>query len=418
MAIRIVMPALEMAQETGKLVSWRKQKGEKVAKGEILMEVETDKAVMEIESPGDGILAAVSVSVGEVVPVGKTIAWLVAPGEAVPQELTPTASARRMSTEPTQSAAVAGSAEPMADAGRLRIAPKARRLANEYGVDVSKVHGTGPRGAIHAADVMAYVEAAKSSAAPVAALPVAVSPATPALVSFAAAAETPEGETPSAIGRIMAERTTASWTTAPHIFLTREIDATALNAARQKHLPLIERERGVRPTHTDILVAITARVLLKHPRLNASWENGKIRYHKDVNMSIAVAVEDGVVATVIPNAHIAKLGDIAVQRRELTERAQTGRLRPSDIANGTFTISNAGMYNVDQFTAIVSLPQSAILAVGRIADRVVPVCGMIGIRPMLTVTVSVDHRVSSGSHAALFLNDLAEALQSPDAWLD
>jgi pyruvate dehydrogenase E2 component (dihydrolipoamide acetyltransferase) len=408
MAISVVMPALEMAQETGKFVAWRKQEGEKVAKGEILMEVETDKAVMEIESPGDGILAAVSVSVGEVVPVGKIIAWLVAPGEAVPQDLAPTASARRMSTEPTQSAAVAGSAEPAPDAGRLRIAPKARRLASEYGVDVSKVRGTGPQGAIHAADIMAYLEAAKSSSSPVAALPVADSPA----------AGTCELETPSAIGRIMAERTAASWTTAPHIFLTREIDATLLNAARQKHVPLIERERGVRPTHTDILVAITARVLLKHPRLNASWDSGKIRYHKHVNMSIAVAVEDGVVATVIPNAHIAKLGDIAVQRKELTERARTGRLRPSDIANGTFTISNAGMYNIDHFTAIVSLPQSAILAVGRIADRVVPVCGMIAIRPMLTVTVSVDHRVSSGSHAALFLNDLAEALQSPDTWLD
>ncbi len=414
MAISVVMPALEMAQETGKLVSWRKLEGEKVAKGEILMEVETDKAVMEIESPGDGTLAGVTAEAGAVLPVGATIAWLVAPGEAVPQGVGPTASARRMSAESAPPAAK--SVTPALDPGRLRMAPKARRLAQELGIDVSKVHGTGPRGAIHASDIVAFAEAAKRSSAPAAVS--AAAAVAPAPVGFAAAAEASELETPSAIGRIMAERTAASWTTAPHIFFTREIDATALNAARQKHLPLIEQERGVRPTHTDILMAIAARVLLKHPRINASWENGKIRYNKHVNMSVAIAVDDGVVAAVIPNAHVAKLGEIAVQRKELTERARSGRLRPSDIANGTFTISNAGMYNIDHFTAIVSLPQSAILAVGRIADRVVPVGGMIGIRPIMTVTVSVDHRVSSGSHAALFLNDLAEALQSPEAWLD
>ena len=131
-----------------------------------------------------------------------------------------------------------------------------------------------------------------------------------------------------------------------------------------------------------------------------------------------MAVRDGVVAAVIPNCHTAKLGEIAVQRKELSERARAGRLRPADLANGTFTISNAGMYDVDHFTALITPPQSAILAVGRIAEKVVPVCGMIGIRSMLTVTLSVDHRVSSGSHAALFLDDLAKALQTPDAWLD
>jgi len=407
MAMSVVMPALEMAQETGKLVSWRKQQGEKVVKGEILLEVETDKAVMEIESPGDGILAGIRVNAGAEVPVGETIAWLVAPGEAVPQELAPTASARRMSTEHAQvSAESVVSADPKPAAGPVRMAPKARRLAKEHEVDVSKLHGSGPGGEIVTADVMAYV--AKNSAAPMA-----------ASVPFglASAAQTLDVEVPSAIGRIMAERTVASWTTAPHIFFTKEIDATALNAARQQRLALIQ-QGGVRLTHTDLLVAVVARVLLKHPRINASWDDGKIRYNKHVNMSIAIAVQDGVVATVIPNAHIAKLGDIAVLRKELTERARSGRLRPSDIADGTFTISNAGMYNIDHFTAIVSLPQSAILAVGRIADRVVPVDGNIGIRPILTVTISVDHRVSSGSHAALFLNDLADALQAPDAWLD
>ena len=427
------MPALEMAQETGKLVAWRKREGDKVAKGEVLLEVETDKAVMEIESPGDGILAGVKANAGAVVPVGQTIAWLVKPGEAPPADSGPTATARHMSAETHSIAAAATAAaaapEPAKPTGPIRMSPKARRLAKEHGIDPSKVRGTGPTGEIVTADMMKFIEAGKGAAAASvmapapAARPAAVATAAPA--ASAATAVVPAGvesfaeiENPSAVGRIMAERTAASWTTVPHIFFTREIDATALNAVRQKYLPRIEQARGVRVTHTDVLTAIVARVLLKHPRVNASWINGGIRCNANVNIALAMAVRDGVVATVLPNSHTAKLGDIAVLRKELSERARAGRLRPADLANGTFTISNAGMYDIDQFTAIITPPQSAILAVGRIAEKVVPVCGMIGVRPMLTVTLSVDHRVSSGSHAALFLDDLAKALQTPDAWLD
>lgn len=420
MAISVVMPALEMAQETGKLVAWRKREGEKVTKGEPLLEVETDKAVMEIESPGDGILAGVKANAGAVVPVGQTIAWLVKPGEAPPADSGPVATARHMSAETTSIAAAAASPapEPAKPAGPIRMSPKARRLAKEHGIDPGKVRGTGPTGEIVAADMMKFIEAGKGAAAAPAMAALAARPAAAPAAVPAGAESFAEIENPSAVGRIMAERTAASWTTVPHIFFTREIDATALNAARQKYLPQLEQTRGVRVTHTDVLTAVVARVLLKHPRLNASWINGGIRCNAEVNIALAMAVRDGVVATVIHNSHAAKLGDIAVLRKELSERARAGRLRPADIANGTFTISNAGMYDIDQFTAIITPPQSAILAVGRIADRVVPVCGMIGVRPMLTVTLSVDHRVSSGSHAALFLDDLAKALQTPDAWLD
>jgi len=434
MAISVVMPALEIAQETGKLVAWRKQEGDQVAKGEILLEIETDKAVMEIESPGDGILAAVKAQAGAVVPVGQTIAWLVAPGEIPPAESAPAASARAMSAEtramaassapaPVAATAVAPVAppvpEPQKPTGPIRMSPKARRLAREHGVDPAKVRGTGPTGEVLAADMIKFVEAAK--AAPAAPAARAAAAAAPAVSAPPAAAEVESFaaiENPSAIGRIMAERTVAAWTTVPHIFFTREIDATALNAARQRYLPQIEQTKGVRVTHTDMLSAVIARVLVKHPRVNAYWMNGAIRCNADVNISLAMAVRDGVVAAVIPNCHTARLGDIAVLRKELSERARAGRLRPTDLANGTFTISNAGMYDVDHFTAIITPPQSAILAVGRIAEKVVPVFGMIGIRSMLTVTLSVDHRVSSGAHAALFLDDLAKALQTPDAWLD
>ncbi len=200
----------------------------------------------------------------------------------------------------------------------------------------------------------------------------------------------------------MAERTTQSWTTAPHFFLVREIDASGLIAAREKH--------GKAITHTDLLVALVARTLVKHPKMNASWTGGAIQLNPNVNISIAIAVKDGVVGAVIPNADQAKLTDISTRRHDLAERARAGRLHPPDVTGGTFTISNLGMFGVDAFSAIITPPQAAVLAVGRIADRVVAVNGLIGIRPILTMTLSSDHRVVDGAQAAAFLKDVAEAL--------
>ena len=387
MAISVVMPALEMAQETGKLISWLKQEGETVAKGEPLLEIETDKAVMEIESPGEGILAAVKAQAGAEVPVGQTIAWIVRPGETPPADETPVASGRKTSAAASASARVSATPSTQPAAADIRTSPKARRLAAERGVDLSQVRGSGPGGEILASDILAAAES-KASAAPVV-------------------------DSSSPISRLMAERTTQSWTTVPHFFVVREVDAVALNEARQKLAPAIETSRAVKLTVTDLLVALVARVLLKHPRMNASWTAEGVRSHADVNLGIAMAVNDGVVAPVIHNAHKANLGEIAVQRRDLTERARAGKLRPQDVAAATFTISNLGMFGVDAFSAIIMPPQAAILAVGRIADRVVPVNGSPGIRPMMTLTLSSDHRVVDGARAAEFLRDVAEAIGNP-----
>jgi len=186
-----------------------------------------------------------------------------------------------------------------------------------------------------------------------------------------------------------------------------------LDAARAKLGPAIEAAHGVKLTHTDLLVALVARVLLKHPRLNASWSAEGILLHARVNMGVAIAVNDGVVAAVIPNAHTAGLAEIARQRRDVAERARAGRLHPADLADATFTISNLGMYHVDAFSAIITPPQAAILAVGAIADRVVAVDGKPAVRPMMTLTLSCDHRVADGARAAMFLNDLATAIHAP-----
>jgi pyruvate dehydrogenase E2 component (dihydrolipoamide acetyltransferase) len=208
----------------------------------------------------------------------------------------------------------------------------------------------------------------------------------------------------------MAERTTQSWTTAPHFFLVREVDAGTLVEAREKL-------GKAAITHTDLLVALVARVLAKHPKMNASWTGHGIQLNPQVNISIAMAVKDGVVGAVIPNAGATAIAGIAAQRKELTERARSGHLRPPDVTGGTFTISNLGMYGIDAFSAIITPPQAAVLAIGRIADRVVPVDGKPSIRPILTMTLSSDHRVVDGAQAALFLNDLAEAMREPQKWL-
>jgi pyruvate dehydrogenase E2 component (dihydrolipoamide acetyltransferase) len=408
MAIRVVMPALEMAQETGKLISWLKKEGESVAKGEPLLEIETDKAVMEIESPGDGVLAGVKIEAGAEVPVGRTIAWIVRPGEAPPTDEVAVESGRKTTATPVPAAAATSTAasanQPAAptpsaapSANRpVKISPKARRLASERGVNLADVRGSGAGGEILASDILA---AAQSRAA-----------ASPAAV-----------DSGSPISRLMAERTTQSWTTVPHFFVVREVDAGALNEARQKLGPDIEKSRGLKLTHTDLLVALVARVLQKHARMNASWTREGVHANPEINIGIAMAVDDGVVAPVVHNASNSTLAEIAGQRRDLTERTRGGKLRPSDIAGGTFTISNLGMFGVDAFTAIIIPPQAAILAVGRIADRVVPVGAgpeaRPGVRPMMTLTLSSDHRVVDGARAAEFLRDLVEAIASPQQWL-
>ena len=289
-----------------------------------------------------------------------------------------------------------------------RISPKARRLAREHGVDISWLRGSGRNGEILADDIL---KAAAAPAAPAAARPAA--PTAPAAPRVAGAAD----GSVSSIGRIMAERTTQSWTSVPHFFLIRDVDATQLNAARERRIPIIERSHGVKVTHTDLMVAAVARSLRQFPRMNGSWANGNIQLNQDVNVALAMAVDNAVVTAVIRNADSIPLGQIAKQRKELADRARAGRLAPADISGATFTISNLGMFGIDAFTAIIVPPQAGILAVGAIKDRVVASGGYIGIQPQLTVTLSSDHRVVDGASAAQFLADIVDGLQDPEKFL-
>jgi pyruvate dehydrogenase E2 component (dihydrolipoamide acetyltransferase) len=221
-------------------------------------------------------------------------------------------------------------------------------------------------------------------------------------------------ETLSHVARLMAERTTQGWTSVPHFFLVLDVDCGELIAAQKRISQEMEKSQGAAPTITDLLIALLAKILVKHPRMNASWTGEGIRSNPDINVSVAMAVKDGVVGAVIHKANALQVGEISAQRRELTERARAGRLRPADITGGTFTLSNLGMYKVDAFSAIITPPQAAILAVGSISDRVVPVDGKPGIRPMMTMTLSSDHRVVDGARASEFLSELASAIREPE----
>jgi pyruvate dehydrogenase E2 component (dihydrolipoamide acetyltransferase) len=402
MAISVVMPALEMAQETGKLLAWRKKEGENTVKGEPLLEIETDKATVEVEATADGVLSGIKSYEGDVVAVGTVIAWILQPGEALPAEaaVSPSgAPSTRASAATTQSTVSEGAQTKPAAAtasGPVKLSPKARRLAKEHGVDVSQIQGTGPEGSITTEDILAAKDAGSETSA-AASLSPAAAKAPPAL---------------STIARLMAERTTHSWNTVPHFFVIRDADAGALLEYQKRG-----KAKSASVSVTDCLVGLVARTLERHPVLNSSWNGDAIHANPHINISIAIAVNDGVIAPVIHQANTADLADIATQRVALAERARSGKTQPADLAGGTFTISNLGMFKVDSFTAIITPPQGAVLAVGAVSDRVVARDGEPVVRPMMTLTLSSDHRVIDGARAAAFLNDLVKAIHEPEKWL-
>jgi len=366
MPAEVIMPALGMAQETGKVLRWLKEDGAQVAKGEPLLEVETDKVTVEIEAPADGTLAGLAVPEGADVPVGSVIALVLADGEQFTElpKSVPVVATEIPAT--ITNAAMPGAPAP--NPRRGLASPKARRLAKARGVDVAAVAGSGPGGAVLAADV----ERAETS---------------PALAA-------------GSVWHLMAERMTRAWQEVPQFALARDVDARRLQ----------HRDEGI--SVTDLLVEACARALARHRRLTASWRDGGLVAGEGVNVGVAVATADALVVPVIHDADRLTLVEISARRRELAGAARTGTLRPENVQGGTFTISNLGMYGVDAFQAIVNPPQAAILAVGRIVERPVAVDGAIAARPVLTLTLSFDHRVVDGARGAEFLDTLASLVET------
>jgi pyruvate dehydrogenase E2 component (dihydrolipoamide acetyltransferase) len=382
----VIMPALGVAQETGKVLRWLCTEGEEVEQGAPLMEIETDKVTVEVEAPASGTLAGIRFSEGADVPVGGVVALILATGEEAPAAA-PVAVDTEEAAPVIAATGSNGSRSASRQTRRPLASPKARRIAKERGVDLGAIKGSGPRGAVIAADVEGE---AGHGAEPV---PVQV----------------------GSIWQRMAERTTQSWQTAPHFYLSRDVDAGRLNAWRESAR---KRDGYDRLTHTDLLVKVAAAALQRHSRVNAAWRDGGITESADVNVGIAVAVDDGLVVPVVHGADRLELRAVVERRAELVEAARAGRLRPDDVGGGTFTISNLGMFGVDAFTAILNAPQAAILAVGRITDRIVPIDGRPEVRPMCTLTLSFDHRVVDGARGARFLDTLAELIEEPAGLID
>ena len=440
MAKAVIMPALGMAQDTGLIISWLKHEGDPVKVGDILMEVETDKATAEIEAEAAGILTNVTAFAGDDVPVAETIAYILAPGEALPAEAAnqwraaghvvnaPATATPTAQTAPSQVAAPVmptpvaarmaqehnldlSSIKP--DGGKVTkediraflnsqngsavyrlppASPLARRLAQEKGVDLAQLSGTGPTGAVLAADVEKF---ATSAGAPPVAAPTPTLNQPPPTLSNA--------------WRTMAGRLSDAWRTVPHFYLTREVDCTNLLAWWE----VAKKQTEGKATITDLLIKAVSAALKEHPRVNASWLNETIVYNEAINMGLAVAVEDGLLVPVIQNSDQLTLAEIADARKGIVSRALDGKPKLQDLQGGTFTISNLGMFEIDGFSAIVNPPNAAILAVGKIADRVVPVNGEIVIRPMMILTASFDHRVVDGARGARFLKSLVTFLEEP-----
>lgn len=435
MATEVVMPRMGLTMEEGTVVRWLKREGEVVKAGEILLEIETDKVTAEVEARVEGVLGKILVAEGETVPIGTPIALILGAGEALPEAV----SAAGGKTAPQTAPEVAGGAAPptaLPVTNKVRASPAARRAARQLGVDLSQVSGRGPLGRILESDVRRFVESQKppeKRLTPVAARMAtqlgidlsAVQGSGPRgairkadlLAAVAAVPPAAEGEWEEVRGprKLMAERMTLSFSTAPHFYLMAEADATNLVALRERLLPKVEARTGLRLTYTDLLVLFVSRALVEHPRLNAAWEEGRIRHNSAINIGIAVDTEQALMVPVIHAADKLSLSEIVQRRASLVEKARGGKLSLDEVSGGTFTLSNLGTFRVDLFNAVLNPPQAAILAVGRIREAVVPVQGQASVRSLIGLSLTCDHRVLDGAVGARFLERVIEMIEDPYA---
>ena len=387
MATEVIMPALSPAQETGILIEWFKEEGDLIEKGEPLMEVETDKANVEVEATTTGILANITVNLGDEIPVGKVIALILADGESVPESKKEYSSSEtKVSEEDTAQlqTTISNPLDPSAKlpTNKIVASPKVRQYAKIEGIDLSFIKGSGPNGVILMEDVLVN----QSST------------------------ETEENDIPTSKGwRLMADRLTESWSSAPHFNLVRHLDVSNLVTYKKQ----VQEKNSNRLTYTDLLIKLVSITLKEHPRINASWIDNKIVKNSEINVGLAVDFDGGLIVPVIHKTDELSLGEITNRRKDLITRTQAGKLRSGDLDRGTFTISNLGMFDVDSFNAIINPPQAAILAVGRIVDKVVPVDGLPAVRPILTLNLSFDHRVVDGVRGAKFLKTLSNLIENP-----
>ena len=395
MATRVTMPKLGLTMEEGTIIEWRKKEGEEVKKGEILYVIETEKVTFEVEAPESGILAKIVAKEGDVVPVGGVVAYILQVGEkisdipelvAAKEEAKPLVEAESVTTQQVEVPT------------KVKISPLAKKIAQEHNIDIAAVKGTGPGGRIVKEDVLRAVEESKVVAAQ------------PAPEELAPVEE--ETRPLSSMRNVIARRMTDSFQV-PHFYMTTEVDTQELEKIREQLVPLVESKVGVRLTYTDLLIKMVAQSLEDNPALNCAYVDGSVKLFKRIDIGLVTSVEGGLIVPVIRQANRKSLPEISVARAELTEKARERKLSMEEMTGSTFTISNLGMYAIDQFSAILQPPEAAILAVGRIGDRAVVRDGQIVIRPTMALTLSIDHRVLDGVLGAKFLQSLKNYIENP-----
>ncbi len=448
----VEMPKMGDTMEEGKILRWLKQVGEPVKKGEPLAEIETDKVNIEVESFASGVLRKILVPEGDSAPIGASIALVGAADEVLPDEGgNSTAPVDNVGVEKATEApksvpvngnyavkeslaAVVGNGQTQvqhedaaqtAERGRIFISPLARRLAEEHNLDYKSIQGTGPNGRIIKMDVEAAI-ATPSVAAPVA-TPTQPAPTQPSTQTYVAPQPEPEVVAPvatstadvveiplTAMRRTIAKRLSQSMQTAPHFYVTSVIDTGKLAELRKQINEFAAKDKTpTKVSFNDLIIKAVARTLVQMPEVNVSFAEDRLLQKKQVNVGVAVALEQGLIVPVVRNADQRGILDLARETRRLAEAARQGKLRPEDFSGGTFTVSNLGMFDVDSFTAVINPPESAILAVGSITPTPVVVDGQVVVRDRMKVTLSSDHRAIDGAIAARFLQEVKRLLEEP-----
>jgi len=393
----VIMPKLGMAMKEGKVAKWQCEEGERVEEGDVLVVIETDKVNYEVEAPISGILVRILVGEGQTAPVGQIIGILITEGEAFDEQTIPPPPPEVQITEEPVPAAEKTTQAPALPGieQRVRITPIARQIATEKGIDVSRIKGSGPDGRITKKDVLAAAEPLQDER--VRASGIVLGAAVPL----------------TRMRQIIGERLTGSSRDVPHIYLCCEVDGTGIIQFRETCMEVIEKQTGVRLSFNDIMLKCVATMIEKYPLFNATLNEKTIRIHPEVNIGLAVALEEGLVVPVIRRVNEKELGQIATERREIIEKANRKKLTLDDLSGGTFTVSNLGGFNIDLFTSIINPPETAILSVAKMKERPVAIEGKLAIRPTVNIGLSADHRVVDGATAARFLQDLQGLLEDP-----
>jgi len=389
----ILMPAVAPSMTEGNIVRWAKKEGDPVKQGEVLLEIETDKAVVEVEAQQDGVLGSILVPEGTSgVKVATVIALLAGKGEKVPAAAAPKQPARAAVQPPA--AAAPAHAVARDPGGRVFASPLARRIARDLNVDLARVSGSGPNGRVLKADVQAASRAGATA--------LAARPAGPAYEDI------PHSNT----RRVIAQRLAEAKRSVPHFYLTIDCEVDALLAARTQANEMVA---GLKLSVNDLVIKAAALALRKVPAVNAAWGENAIRRFRDVDVAVAVSAPSGLVTPVVRNADAKSLREISAEMKELAARAQQSRLRPDEYQGGGFTVSNLGMVGIREFAAIINPPQACILAVGASEQRPIVRDGALAVATLMTCTLSVDHRAVDGTLGAAFLAAFKKLVESPIA---